>query len=73
MLNHLFDLTADLERIMSEAQLANTCSNSTIKIPEADAVAQRCSVKKVVLKNYPKACNFIKKEAPTLVSPCEFC
>ena len=73
MLNHLFDLTADLERIMSEAQLANICSNSTIKIPEADAVAQRCSVKKMVLKIYPKACSLIKKEAPALVFSCEFC
>ena len=50
-LNHLFDLAANYERIMSEAQLANICSNSTIKIPAVEAVARRCSVKNVFLKN----------------------
>ena len=52
-----------------------------------EAVVQRCSVKKVVLRNFAKvtgkrqyqslffnkACNFIKKETLAQVFSCEFC
>ena len=50
----------------------------------SDAVVQRCSVKKCVLRNFAKftgkhlcqsllACNFIKKETLAQVFSCEFC
>ena len=50
----------------------------------SDAVVQRCSVKKCVLRNFAKftgkhlcqsllACNFIKKETLAQVCSCDFC
>ena len=42
----------------------------------AEAVARRCSVKKVFLEisqNSQEGCNFIKKKTLTQVFSCEFC
>ena len=41
-------------------------------ILSTEAVARRCSVKKVFLKNL-QACNFIKKETLAQVLSCQFC
>ena len=58
--------------------------NSLLLFIKTEAFSARCSVKKVILKNFAKftgkhlyqnadVCNFIKKEALTQVFCCEFC
>ena len=49
-------------------------------IRQTEAVARRCSVKKLLLEisqnsqeNKPEACNFIKKDTLAQVFSCEFC
>ena len=39
----------------------------------SEAVAQSCSVKKLLLEIWAEACNFIKKETLAQVFSCEFC
>ena len=34
---------------------------------------RRCSIEKSVLKNFTKACNFIKRETSAQMFPIEFC
>ena len=41
---------------------------------EIQAVAQRCSVKKGILKLIrPQACNFVKIDTPAQMFSCDFC
>ena len=47
--------------------------HSRLKIWWAEAVVQRCSVKKVFFEISQKACNFIKKETLAQVFSCECC
>ena len=38
-----------------------------------EAVAQKCSIRKVFSSGLPQACNFIRKETLAQVFSCEFC